>query len=171
MTSASFHGDLQKQGGGADGVAGADLLCAAAAASSGLGGTWIAWVSSSSVDVLSRLPADAHWTLIDETTEVFSSRSQIPFGPKHAIDMTEAGDTLAPLDAELPTVWTNTDNFGRFSDDGQNDACNDWTGQTGTAAVGIIFDPELGGGTGLHWTDTKQPRACGGKYHLYCFEI
>lgn len=170
VTAAAFHGDLKTQGGGVDGVDGADLLCAAAATQSGLGGTWVAWVSSSGVDALSRLPGDARWTLIDGTTEVFPARAQIQFGPKHAIDMTEAGETLVPVGAQMPTVWTNTDTFGANSDDGQNNACDDWTGQTGVAAVGVIFDPDLGPLPGLNWTDTKQPLACGGMYHLYCFE-
>jgi hypothetical protein len=169
VTAASFHGDLQQQGAGADGLAGADLLCAAAATSASLGGTWVAWVSTSGVDAISRLASDGRWTLIDEVTEVFASRSQIQFGPKHAIDVTEAGEPLLPSGVDLPVVWTNTDSFGKYSDDGENNACDDWSAQTGVAAVGVIFDPALGG-PGLSWTDTKQPRACGGAYHLYCFE-
>ena len=169
VTAASFHGDLKQQGAGADGLEGADLLCAAAATSAGLGGTWVAWVSTSGADAISRLASDGRWTLIDEVTEVFASRSQIQFGPKHAIDVTEAGAPLLPSGVDLPVVWTNTDSFGKYSDDGENNACDDWSAQTGVAAVGVIFDPAVGG-PGLSWTDTKQPRGCGGEYHLYCFE-
>lgn len=169
VTAASFHGDLKQQGAGADGLDGADRLCASAAASASLGGTWVAWVSTSSVDAISRLASDGRWTLLDGVTEVFAARSQIQFGPKHAIDRTESGDLLLPSGDELPVVWTNTDALGKYADDGENNACDDWSAQTGVAAVGLIFDPALGG-PGLSWTDTKQPRGCGGAYHLYCFE-
>ncbi len=165
ITAATFHGDLEAQGAGSDGVDGADRLCAAAAAAAGLGGSWVAWVSSSSVDALSRLAEDGRWVLLDGTTEVFPSRGAIQFGPEHAIDVAETGATLPAGE----TIWTNTDSFGKNSTDGQNDACDDWSGQTGLAAVGVLFDPDFGG-AGLSWTDTKQPQACGGVHHLYCFE-
>ena len=165
ITAASFHGDLKSQGAGSDGVDGADRLCAAAATAAGLDGTWVAWVSASTVDALSRLGADGRWSLLDGTTEVFPSRGEIQFGPLHAIDTTETGAVLPAGE----TVWTNTDSFGKNSTAGQNNACDDWSGQTGLAAVGVLFDPEAGG-PGLSWTDTKQPQACGGEHHLYCFE-
>lgn len=165
ITAATFHGDLKTQGAGSDGVDGADRLCAAAAAGAGLDGSWVAWVSASSVDALSRLADDGRWVLLDGTTEVFPSRGAIQFGPEHAIDMAETGATLPAGE----TIWTNSDSFGKNSTDGQNDACGDWSGQTGLAAVGVLFDPDFGG-AGLSWTDTKQPQACGGVHHLYCFE-
>jgi hypothetical protein len=169
VTSRSFHGDLKSQGAGSDGVDGADRLCAEAAEQAGLDGSWIAWVSSSEVDALTRLASDGRWTLLDETTEVFATRSDIQFGPDHAIDMVETGESLI-IERNDIKVWTNTDSFGAYSGAGQNNACDDWSAQTGVAAVGVLFDPELGGGAGLSWTDTQQPQACGGTYHLYCFE-
>ena len=165
ITAATFHGDLKTQGAGSEVVDGADRLCAAAAAGAGLDGSWVAWVSASSVDALSRLADDGRWVLLDGTTEVFPSRGAIQFGPEHAIDMAETGATLPAGE----TIWTNSDSFGKNSTDGQNDACGDWSGQTGLAAVGVLFDPDFGG-AGLSWTDTKQPQACGGVHHLYCFE-
>lgn len=168
ITAATFHGDLMQQGGAADGVAGADALCQSAATQAGLDGTWIAWVSSSTVDAITRLSGDGRWTLVDGTTEVFAARSEIQLGPKHAIDRTEADVALLPSPDPVE-VWTNTGSLGRNSDDVQNDACDDWTGQVGTAAVGVLFDPQSGG-PGQNWTDTKQPRGCGGEYHLYCLE-
>jgi hypothetical protein len=171
VTSTSYHGDLQSQGGGADGLDGADRLCGESAATAGLGGTWLAWVSTSEADALSRLPVGVRWTLIDGSTEVFPSRGAISMGPSHAIDTDEQGATVSASGAAFPTVWTNTDRFGRNSVEGQNDACDDWAGQTGVAAVGAIFDPALGGALGLSWTDTRQPRACGSEHRLYCFEM
>ena len=165
ITAATFHGDLKTQGAGSDGVDGADRLCANAAASAGLDGTWVAWVSSADVDALTRLAEDGRWVLLDGSTEVFASRGTIQFGPLHAIDLAESGVTLPA--GEL--VWTNTDSLGRNSTAGQNNACDDWSAQTGLAAVGVLFDPDFGG-PGLSWTDTKQPRGCGSEYHLYCFE-
>jgi len=169
VTSKIFHGDLKSQGAANDGITGADLLCQGAADQAGLGGVWVAWVSSSSVDAVSRLATDARWTLLDGTTEVFAAYTEIQFGPAHAIDVTEAGASLLPSQ-EPVLVWTNTNSLGRNADGGQLDACDDWTGQTGTAAVGVLFDPDGGGGMGLSWTDTKQPRGCGNEAHLYCFE-
>lgn len=170
VTAGTFHGDLEQQGGGSDGSDGADRLCASAANAASLGGNWIAWVSTSSVDALARLRSGARWTLIDGVTEVFPSRAAIQLGPRHAIDVTEAGDSLLPSGAAPVRIWTNTDRLGRNSTEGQNDACNDWSDQAGIAAVGVLFDPALGAGLGLSWTDTRQPQGCGGEYHLYCFE-
>ncbi len=170
VTAGTFHGDLEQQGGGSDGSDGADRLCASAANAASLGGNWIAWVSTSSVDALARLRNGARWTLIDGVTEVFPSKAAIQLGPRQAIDVTEAGDSLLSSGAAPERVWTNTDRFGRNSTQGQNDACNDWSDQAGIAAVGVLFDPALGAGLGLSWTDTRQPQGCGAEYHLYCFE-
>jgi hypothetical protein len=169
VTAERFRGDLKAAGGGGDGQDGADRLCRAAAAAASLGGDWVAWVSTATSDAITRLPSGARWTLIDGATEVFKDKLAITSGPLHAIDMTEAGAALLPS-ADLLRVWTNTTAVGRNSTDGQNDACGDWSDQTGLAAVGVLFDPSLGGGPGLHWTDTKQPTPCGEQLHLYCFE-
>jgi len=171
VTSAAYHGDLRSQGSGADGLDGADRLCTESAAAAGLGGTWLAWVSTAEVDALSRLPLGVRWTLIDGSTEVFPSRGAISMGPLHAIDTDEQGAIVAASGAAPATVWTNTDRFGRNSVEGQNNACDDWTGQTGVATVGAVVDPALAAALGLSWTDTRQPRACGSEYRLYCFEM
>jgi len=169
VTSQRFRGDLKTNGGGVDGQDGADRLCNAAAAAAQLGGEWLAWVSTSSSDAIARLPSQTRWTLLDGGTEVFKDRLAISSGPAHAIDMTEVGLSLLPSPDSV-RVWTNTTGIGRNSTDGQNDACGDWTAQSGLAAVGVLFDPSLGG-PGLHWTDTKQPAPCGEQLHIYCFEI
>ncbi len=170
ITSASFNGDLATQGAGADGLTGADNLCRTAATTAGVAGEWLAWVSTKDVNAGSRLAADGRWVLLDGTTEVFPSKFDLQLGPKHAIDMTEAGDTLDGGGGASIFVWTNTDRFGANSTDGINDACGDWTNQSGISAVGTVFDPNVGG-QGLSWTDNKLPRPCGEVSHLYCFEV
>jgi hypothetical protein len=170
ITSATFHGDLRGQGGGVDGLDGADRICAAAASAVALDGTWLAWVSTSGVDALSRLPTNARWTLLDGVTEVFPSNDLIQLGPRHAIDLSETGVTLSAAGGASPNVWTNTDRLGRNSSTGQSDACADWTSQAGVAGLGVVFNAALAPRTGLSWTDTGLPQGCGASHHLYCFE-
>src|SRR5687767_10315983 len=47
ITSGRFNGDLVTESGETDGIAAADAICAQAA--SALGGTWRAWISTTSV--------------------------------------------------------------------------------------------------------------------------
>lgn len=166
VTSVAYHGDLKALGGAGSGIEGADNLCNSLAQGAGLGGTWVAWVSTSSVDAISRLAADGRWTLIDGATEVFPSRGDLQFGPLHAIDTAENGEVVSDLGDVF--VWTNTDRFGKDVTAGQANACDDWSGQTGTADVGVVVDPQVA--MGLSWTDTGQPRACASEFRLYCFE-
>lgn len=166
VSSVAYHGDLMTLGGAGSGIEGADGLCASLAQAAGLGGAWVAWVSTSSVDAISRLAADGRWTLIDGATEVFPSRGDVQFGPLHAIDTAENGEVVSDLGDVF--VWTNTDRFGKNVTAGQANACDDWSGQTGTADVGVVVDPQAA--MGLSWTDTGQPRACGSEFRLYCFE-
>jgi hypothetical protein len=170
ITAASFHGDLRGQGGGLDGLDGADRICAAAANAAALDGAWLGWVSTSNVDALSRLRTDARWTLLDGVTEVFPSTDAIQLGPRHAIDVSETGVTLNAASGASLDVWTNTDRLGRNSSTGESDACADWTSQAGVAAVGVVFNPALPARAGLSWTDTGLPQGCGASHHLYCFE-
>lgn len=166
VTSVAYHGDLKTLGGAGSGIEGADSLCNSLAQAAGLGGTWVAWVSTSTVDAISRLAADGRWTLIDGATEVFPSRGDVQFGPLHAIDTAEDGEVVSDLGDVV--VWTNTDRFGKNVTAGQANACDDWSGQVGTADVGVVVDPQAA--MGLSWTDTGQPRACGSEFRLYCFE-
>lgn len=150
VTSEKTTGDL-------DGILKADQMCAAAALSEGLGGTWISWISREPTpDAVNRLNHNGPWYLVDRITLAVASRTQLGgSGIAHAIDKDEKGAAV-PNDG----VWTGT-RAGRFY---QLD-CNGWNSAT-----------VMNGGTtgrtntnGAGWT-SQTASACASQQRIYCFE-
>jgi hypothetical protein len=161
VTDAQLNGDLKTAGGGTSGLDGADRICAAAAAYGHLGGTWVAWLSTSTVNAIDRLTDNGPWYLVDGTTLVFPNKAAIASLPMTVIDRDE-------LDA-LPSgfnenVWTGTNASGALAG---TDTCTDWTNGT---AFGYGS-----GGKYTHsdsvWTDGSPSSCANAKAHLYCFEL
>lgn len=63
VTATSYA--AKSLGGGASRVAGADGFCANAAAAAGLGGNWVAWLSTSTVNAIDRVTGTGPWYLVD----------------------------------------------------------------------------------------------------------
>lgn len=159
VTDAVTPGQLDDPSSGLASLAEPDALCMREAKSAGLSGTFVAWLSTPSVNAIDRLPVSGAWYLPDGTTRIFRSKDVIPSLPDHAIDM--RADGRAVRDGYFH-VWTGTDNNGRATG---ND-CASWTATSGTGTEGI---------TNLrsNWTNypaESNPTACGYSLHLYCFE-
>lgn len=146
VTSTQTTGDLM-------GVAGADTSCTSLAASAGLGGAWMAWVSTMASSAPSRLTSAGPWYLVTGALVAASKAELTAFGViEHAIDRDERGT----MRINSP-VWTGG-SFGFLN-------CSDWTsaaagmsGTTGTTQFATMEWQQMGTAT------------CDLTHRLYCFE-
>ena len=153
VTDQKYTGNLKKNGGGTDGLDGADKICNQAAAALSLGGAWKAWLSTSNVDAIDRIADVGPWYLTHGGGRIFVNKAAIAAGPEAPIGPgIEGGDT-----------WTGTLASGRkdvFT-------CLDWT-------VDAVGGPGAGSGgvwwrTGSSWTAAIDD-PCNLLGGLYCFE-
>jgi hypothetical protein len=161
VTSLATTGNLKAAGNGTDGLDGGDRLCAAAAGAATLGGSWKAWLSSSSVNAADRIADVGPWYLVDRCTLVFGNKSSmIATGPSAPIDRRANGSMAPPIN-----LWTGTKATGVKDDF----TCNDWTndqpihGYEGTIGTG---DNSLFAGA---WTSTAT-NPCHLSAVLICIE-
>lgn len=136
------------------GLAGGDAKCMQIASTAGLGGTWTAWLSTSTKNAIQRMTGAGPWYLT--TGELAVTRAQLTSPPiSHRIERDEMGKLVTGL------VWTGTDIDGTFLDDD----CVDWTSSSNQnhAATG---DSHV---TDEPWT-AATPAGCGEPHRLYCFE-
>jgi hypothetical protein len=167
-TSGTYTGDLKTEGAGVDGVDGADRICATAAAAAALGGTWKAWLSSSTVNAYSRMNDVSPWYLVDRRTKVFENKTgllqgALKIGPFVDIKTNEFGVVNPPAD-----TWTGTEIGGVAGPRASPFACKDWTnnqsvnGYEGLVGIGIGFN--------LSWWTDSATNPCKNRSRLYCFE-
>lgn len=168
-TSTKFSGDLKTAGGGVDGVDGADKLCSTAAQAAALGGTWKAWISSSTANAFDRLTDVSPWYLVDRRTKVFDSKTgrlqgAVRVGPWANIDVNEFG----VKNDLFGNTWTGTHIRAVPAPMTSGFTCNDWTSSRpinpyqGLTGVGISLDE-------TYWSDGSTS-ACNNAHRLYCFE-
>lgn len=171
VTSARYRADFASRGGG-DGLAGADAACTDLAHAAGLGGAWVAWLSTSHADAIDRVPDVGPWYLADRLTLVFPSKAAIAAGPLAAIDQDERGTAVGAV-----LVWTSTDASGHYDVATRTyqdqsialDGCADWTSSSSTGWAS-------GGWTSIRarWTGDKAAidaaDPCSASDALYCFE-
>lgn len=151
-TSTWYDGNL-------GGIAGADAKCAARAAAAGLGGTWVAWVSTLTVNARDRIPNAEYRDLLGNV--IANNRGDLLDG---SLDIGMGVTELGVYSAQL--VWTGTTYLGVY--DTARGACTDWTmnasfqsGEVGS--TGVIGTP---------WTNARPNPAesCNRLNPLYCFE-
>jgi hypothetical protein len=155
VTSSTTDGAL-------GGLAGADAFCQGLADSAVLGGTWTAWLSTSSpsVDAKDRIP-DAQYQLVDGTV-IANSKA----------DLTD-GSLLAPISRDetgaVPAgqviVWTGTLADGTEASSTSN--CMGWTSNAFPNNDGLRGD--MTSVTG-QWTDLGVVETCTVVHRIYCFE-
>lgn len=97
------------------GVEAADADCTTAAATRELGGSWRAWLSSSTTDAIARIDDVAPWYRIDRETLLFASTRELTTGPRAPIE--------ASPDPEPMMFWSGT----RLDGTRSTDNCFDWT--------------------------------------------
>jgi hypothetical protein len=137
-----------------DGVAGGDAICQTTAGSAGLGGTWVAWLSDSTSDVVDRLHGDGAFVLLDGT-QVASSRADLLDGTlESSIDVDQNSNLV-----ESQKVWTGTFIEGVAS----TLHCGDWTSLAENGTVGMTSNNQTG------WTSAFTS-SCDSPAYLYCFE-
>ena len=160
VTSATYDGSIN----GNDGLAGADEQCATLASSAHLpAGTYKAWLSTSTVDSVSRLGAAREFVRVDGAP-IADQISDLTAGKiLNPIDLDESGADIRQ--DENSDVWTGSTNTGTSS---PYDACMDWTSISGSefGETGL-FD---GGPT--VWSDDNGAFSCNDalQNHLYCFD-
>jgi hypothetical protein len=151
-TQATMNGNL-------GGLAGADLKCTQAAQAAGLGGNWVAWLSTMNADAKDRVTSAGPWTQIGQATPAVT-KAQLtnpPIGSE--LRRNELGLNIS---GNQNFVWTASDADGTFLDDD----CEGWTsaGAVNHAASGDART------TSPAWT-AAVPRDCNLSLHLYCFEL
>lgn len=159
ITSTPYRGDLATAGQAADGLAGGYTLCNRAAQASLKGGTWKAWLSSSSTSALSRLQDVGPWyqERSDGTVvRTFNNAANLSTAPLVPLVYDENGADLGGV-----PYWTGTSTGGGAS----GDSCNGFTSSSSTywGTTGTAGQPTAG------WTDSSS-HYCGDSLRLLCFE-
>ncbi|MBI2020275.1 prepilin-type N-terminal cleavage/methylation domain-containing protein [Candidatus Daviesbacteria bacterium] len=157
VTSTTSNGNL-------GGLAGADTTCNTRASSEGLGGTWVAWLSTTTVAASSRVnQTGAPYELVNGTdiADDWTDLTTLHDGTnylKAAININESGTTVTA------NVWTNTTVTGGIPATSAD--CSGWTspdsavtGKGGTTTS-----------TTATWTAAGSTPTCNNSYRLYCFE-
>jgi hypothetical protein len=157
------------------GLSGADAQCQLLANAVPLGGTWAAWLSSSTTSAASRLTHGlGPYTLINGTVVAASFADLISGTIKAPINVNEKGGApptvaVACAATNAPLVWTGTTPQGTISTGDYQ--CADWTSQAaGPGAVwgGATFTD----GEWTNWCSSVGPAstACTITAALYCIE-
>jgi hypothetical protein len=156
VTSATYTGNLKLQGSGADGLDGGDKLCQLAASAATLGGTWRAWLSTTTVNAIDRIADVGPWYRLDGAKVFNNKASIVTSGPLVAIDVDEVGGS------PKVNTWTGTKKSGIFD----SFSCHDWTDEAPVngyeGIVGITVGVQL-------WTESSS-NPCHLENTLYCFE-
>jgi hypothetical protein len=146
VTSTTHNGNL-------GGLAGADAICTGRAAAAGLPGTYVAWLSTSTVDAVSRL-AGARGFVRPDGAPFADQPSEI--GANQIFNTLHLDENGNDVGADV--VWTGTMSNGTAS----GNTCTDWSVATGNGRSG-----NSEGGPAA-WTDTANTN-CSQPHRLYCF--
>ncbi|MEB2285095.1 MAG: hypothetical protein B6D46_10190 [Polyangiaceae bacterium UTPRO1] len=150
VTSTTHNGNF-------GGLEGADAICGDLAAAAGLGGTYVAWLSTATVTAASRLAGARGFVrpdgepLADLPLDLAESRIF------NAIHLDEYGSDVGAAE-----VWTGT----KASGGAATDTCGDWT-----AASNVKGTIGNSAGGPAAWTDSGAASACAQPRHHYCFGI
>ena len=146
------------------GVRRGDFLCKRAAWNAGLGGKWVAWLSSSSLDAKDKI-ADGIYTRLDGAAVARNKADLLDGTILNPIKIDEHGDLIQVNNPEDKFVWTGTEENGEVSSEG---TCDNWKNKGND--VGAVGNLEL---TGEGWSGGTpgQADSCDNQFHLYCFEV
>jgi len=149
----------QPESGGASGLAGADAVCQAQATAAGLPfpASFVAWLSTSTVNAADRLAGDGPWKALDGW-QLATSKADLTDGSiATAVRLWQSGGGVA-----YSYYWTGSTQAGSY--DGSLDAtCNDWT----SAAAGTVGTMGAAGESDRFWT-TDLGGTCSVGSHLLC---
>ncbi|MCH8824424.1 MAG: FG-GAP repeat protein, partial [Planctomycetes bacterium] len=154
VTSTTTDADL-------GGIAGADATCNGLASTAGLGGSWVAWLSTTTLDAVDRLtPGSGPFVRAVDGTKIANDIA----------DLTDSSLDVAIEDDENGTdvgfrpVWTATAADGLYTGTGD---CNGWTSNSST------FRAMTGNASRStsSWTTIRTDDCDLSSARLYCFEI
>ena len=129
----------------------ADDACITAAGDRGLGGTWRAWLSSSTSDAIDRIDDAAPWYRTDRATLLFATKAELAAGPRAPIE---------PPVGEPLLFWSGTSRDGTRT----TATCDDWTEYLEPIATVGRADA-----TGAEWA-VPEPLSCSLYLALLCIE-
>lgn len=159
VTSQVYDGSIDGTG-----ISGADSACQMLANNAGLPtGTYKAWLSTSTVDAVSRLGSARAFVRVDGAP-IADQASDLTSGKiLNPIDLDESGNDIR--EAENSDVWTGSTNAGTLSPYG---TCNDWTSISG----GEFGESGHFDGGPAQWSDDNEAFGCNDneQLHLYCFD-
>lgn len=166
VTSTLYYGNLQTTiGGVGNGISDGDAACNLAAQAANLGGTWVAWLSTSTVNAVDRVSGNGPWSLVDGT-KVFHNAAGLRLAALAPIDVDENGMKVDGVNGE-PSVYTGTAFGGTVENKlGTDWTCGDWSA-TGPSDPGEKGDSR----STTTWTESSMGGGCGARLHLYCFEL
>ena len=161
-TSIAYQSDLKTLGGGTTGLDGADRLCNQAAQAANKGGVWVAWLSTDTVNALSRVTAAGPWSQQKpngELVRTFNNKANLGTGPLTPIVLDENGTDLT-LGGTVTgiTYWTGT----RIGGVNSTFNCGGWE----TTADSCTFGRPTSG----NWTDDGRSQGNAMIRALMCFE-
>ena len=158
ITSASGNGKFSTWNDtDLDGRAGANEICNVIASTTGLHGTFAAWVSTDSTDAKDYITSQAYYNL--NGTKVVDSLADLIDGSLDAAIDRDENNVSVPTD----DVWTSTLSNGTRT---TGDTCSDWSSQASSPAIGKSGKPSE---VDSSWTMYSN-RACDTVHRLYCFE-
>jgi hypothetical protein len=141
---------------GAD-LSGADAICAARAQAADLAGTYVAWLSSSTVHARERLTGARGWIRMDGRPVVDRVEDLIAGRLFYPIRMDEHGEDVGVLGARVATGTRGTGEVAA-------ETCMDYTDPAANVQGGYPWQTRVG------WTnDSAGP--CSTAMRIYCFGI
>ena len=170
----------QKYAGNLGNIQGADAKCSSLANAANLGGTWLAWISSSAGNPDQRFNKSAVPYLLTNGVVIAQNWSDLTDGSLQAsINVDESGQVVGAMGAVNcptltgPKVFTNTLATGKVYSTSSTYSCANWA----TMSTSSSYRPVVGMANKTDGTWTYHN--CGSPYtkcseshpaHLYCFE-
>jgi hypothetical protein len=166
-SSSRYRGDMFPHP--VSGILGGNQICQNLANTARLGGTWKAWLSSSSINARDNIQYNSTLTYVRARSGLTVAKPGrlIPNSPppqfilENSLNEDENGNTV--LNPFAPLVWTGTDVFGQKIP-GRN--CSDWTS---IGADTAIFGSHIA--TEPLWTNTAFATCNIVILPIFCFEV
>jgi len=157
VTSTTYSGNL-------GGLSGADSKCQARANAAGLSGTWVALLSSASVNAKDRILDIPYETISGKS--IATSKADLFDGViSNPIDISELGTQINSgpnPNIYEDLVWTGTNADGVYS----GKTCYSWTDSTNMeTTIGRTYH------TDYRWIHLGDQTWCSNPLHLYCVKI
>jgi hypothetical protein len=158
--SRVFVTSTEYTGGGFGGLSGADSICNQRAAAGSLGGTYTAWLSTSTTNAADRVYHNPDGYVTTHGEIVANSWADLINAESvdllHTINYNEFGADVGNV---MP--WTGTYENGQATASN----CNDWTSSTSSygGTVGLTNNDNM------YWSEYTD-EGCDLSYPLYCFE-